>query len=880
VTRRILSRTAAAALLALISGPAWAQVPAPDRAKLVVTVVDQTGGVLPGATVTVTGLDAALMSADPAPRQTTTGGMALFESVATGRYRIQAAFPGFETVVIPDMRLRAGETRRTITLPIKKMTEDVAVGRDKQSAAIDPRGNAFSTVLTREQIAALPDDPDEMEAALKAMAPPGSILRVDGFTGGKLPPKSQIRSIRLPRMDQFAAQNHGGLTAMMHIDITTGPGSGPLRGSLDAAFRDEALNARNPFTPVKGEEGLKQGGVTLSGSIVPNRSAFSVNAQQARLFDSGNVLAATPNLIVATAIRRPTDRFMLSARFDQALNASHMLRFSYQRTAVELHNQGVGSFDLFERAFSTRTADNIFRVSENGAVGRRFFSESRLQVRWAESDTLSVVEAPTVRVLDAFTSGGAQRRGGTRAIDFEAASDLDYVRGVHSFRTGLLVEGGRYRSDEFSNYLGTFTFASLADYEAGRPSSYSRRVGDPAIRYSNVQMGAYVQDDYRVRKSLMLSYGLRYEAQSLLHDQNNFSPRLSLTWSPLKSGRTTFRGGVGYFSDWLGLGTYEQTIRVDGFRQQELNVPNPSWPDPGTIGTALPTNRYQLGDGLLLPASLGANAGVDQSISPNFRLSGTYTYRQGSGLLRGRNLNAPVDGVRPDPRFSNVIEVTGDAASRSHMLGVNATLMLPQRRQTMFAANYTFSASETNTTGAFGIPANGDDLSLEWGVQAPRHRVGGLFNTSPMRNLTVGVNFRAQSGMPYTVTTGTDVNRDGVFNDRPAGIGRGSVVTASQWDIGLRVAYTIGFGPRAQAGGASGGPMVVMIGGPGGGMPGAMGGGASDRRFRLELYASAQNVTNHDNYIGYSGVLTSPFYLQPTNVLNPRKIELGMRFGF
>jgi hypothetical protein len=444
----------------------------------------------------------------------------------------------------------------------------------------------------------------------------------------------------------------------------------------------------------------------------------------------------------------------------------------------------------------------------------------------------------------------------------------------------VLIEGGRYHSDEFSNYFGTFTFASLADFEAGRPSNFSRRIGDPNVRYSNLQMGLYLQDDYRLRKSLMLSYGLRYEAQTLIADQYNFSPRISLTWSPLKSGRTTFRGGMGYFSDWLGLGTYEQTIKVDGWRQREVNVLNPSWPDPGAIGISLPSNRYLLGDELLLPASLGANAGIDQSITPTFRLSGTYTYRQGLGLLRGRNLNAPANGVRPDPQFSNVIEVTGDAASRSHTLGVNASLLLLQRRQTMLAANYTFSSSESNTTGAFGLPANGDTPATEWGVQAPRHRAGGLFNTSPIRNLTVGVNFRAQSGMPYTVTTGADVNGDGVFNDRPAGVGRNSVFTATQWDLGLRVAYTIGFGPRAQAGGPAGGPMVVMIGGPGGGMPGAMGGGATDRRFRLELYASAQNVTNHDNYIGYSGVVTSPFYLLPTNVLNPRKIEVGMRFGF
>ena len=863
-----------------MSAPAWAQVPAPERAKLVVTVVDQTGGLIPGATVSIGGQGPAVTPGSIPPVATSTAGLAVFDSLFPGRYTIQAAFPGFETVVVPDVRLRAGETRRTIMLPIKKMTEDVAVGRDRQSAALDPRGNAFSTVLTREQIAALPDDPDEMEAALKAMAPPGSVLRVDGFTGGKLPPKSQIRSIRLPRMDQFAAQNHGGLTAMMHIDITTGPGSGPLRGSIDAAFRDEVLNARNPFTPTKGEEGLTQGGLTLSGSIVPNASSFSVNLQQARLFDSGNVLAATPDTMVAHAIRRPTDRFSLNARFDQALNAAHLLRFSYQRTAVELRNQGVGSYDLHERAFASRSADNIFRVSENGAVGRRFFSESRLQIRWAGSDAVSAVEAPTVRVIDAFTSGGAQRRGGTRAVEFEAATDLDYVRGTHAVRTGVLIEGGRYRSDEFSNYFGTFTFASLADFEAGRPSNFSRRLGDPNVRYSNLQMGLYAQDDYRLRKSLMLSYGLRYEAQTLISDQNNFSPRISLTWSPLKSGRTTFRGGMGYFSDWLGLGTYEQTIKVDGFRQQELNILNPSWPDPGAIGASLPSNRYGLGHQLLLPASLGANAGIDQSITPTFRLSGTYTYRQGSGLLRGRNLNAPVNGVRPDPQFSNVIEVTGDAASRTQTLGVNASLMLLQRRQTMLAVNYTFSSSESNTTGAFGLPANGDNLAGEWGVQAPRHRAGGLFNTSPIRNLTVGVNFRAQSGVPYTVTAGADVNGDGVFNDRPAGVGRNSVLTATQWDLGLRVAYTIGFGPRAQAGGPAGGPMVVRIGGPGGGMPGAMGGGTTDRRFRLELYASAQNVTNHDNYIGYSGVVTSPFYLLPTNVLNPRKLEVGMRFGF
>ena len=174
--------------------------------------------------------------------------------------------------------------------------------------------------------------------------------------------------------------------------------------------------------------------------------------------------------------------------------------------------------------------------------------------------------------------------GGDHRLEFEAATDLDYVHGVHSMRAGLLLEGGRYRSDVSSNYLGTFTFASLGDYLAGKPASYTRRTGDPNVSYTNLQAGVYVQDDWRVHKSTLLSLGLRYEAQSLLKDQRNFSPRASVSWVPFKDGKTTIRAGIGYFNDWLGTSTYEQTLRVDGFKQRELNILSPSYPDPGTTG--------------------------------------------------------------------------------------------------------------------------------------------------------------------------------------------------------------------------------------------------------------------------------------------------------
>ena len=868
------------ALLVCAAGPAFARSLQVVRGgTLLVTVVDPSGGVIPNAIVTVTGPDAITNAVTPSPVTTTNVGVATFEHLVAGRYTVQASFEGFKTITVRDVRVKSGDNRQKITLPVKNVDELLTVGRDKQSAALDPLGNAFSTVLTREQIAALPDDPDEMEAALKAMSPPGATLRVDGFSGGKLPPKSQIRSIRMPRMDMLAAQNHGGMNGALHIDIMTGPGLGGFRGSSDFTLRDDGLNARNPFTPAKGDESLRQYGLSLSGPIRKDQSSYSLTVNNATDYQTTNLLAATPEGTVADAVRQPSDRYSVNARLDTAINKDHTLKFSYGRNSNGRRNLGVGGFSLSSMAYRQDSTDNTLRLSENGPLGKRMFTESRLQVRWADSRSSSSIEAPTIRVNDAFTSGGAQQSGGDHRVEFEAASDLDYVRGLHSWRAGVLLEGGRYRSDASSNYLGTYTFASLADYLARKPTTYSRRVGDPNVRYGNLQAGVYLQDDWRVHKTTMLSVGLRYEAQSLLADQKNFSPRASITWSPFKNGKTTFRGGIGYFSDWLGTSAYEQTLRVDGFRQRELNVPFPSYPNPGTSGITAATNRYLLSGGLTLPENLSANLGIDRQLTDSLRVNASYTYRFGTHVLRGRNVNAPVNGVRPDMSFANVVEVVNDAQQRVHQLNLGANILALNWKRTIFFVNYTFSTSESNGTGPFSLPANGDDLSTEWGQTQPRHRLLGSINMSPFKDVSVSLNFRQQSGSPYNVTTGRDNNGDGVFNDRPVGVSRNSAWTPGQWDVGGRLNYAVGFGAKSQVG--TGGPQGVMIVMGGGGGPlGGFSGGAENKRYQLNFYVAGSNLSNHNNYVGYSGVQTSQFFGQATNVMNPRKLELGVRFGF
>ena len=70
---------------------------------------------------------------------------------------------------------------------------------------------------------------------------------------------------------------------------------------------------------------------------------------------------------------------------------------------------------------------------------------------------------------------------------------------------------------------------------------------------------------------------------------------MGVTWAPFKSGRTTLRGSFGLFYNWLNANTYEQTLRVDGLRQRDLFIVNPSYPEPGSGGTITTANRYLLG---------------------------------------------------------------------------------------------------------------------------------------------------------------------------------------------------------------------------------------------------------------------------------------------
>ncbi|MCX6543618.1 MAG: TonB-dependent receptor [Acidobacteria bacterium] len=886
MTRRLFRSLALLYVLGGLSATSMAQ-PAPIS-RLIITVVDPSRLVIPGAVVTVVGIDDATKKTNIAPIKSTDRGLATFEGLPLGRYAVHGEFPGFELGAIGELRLKAGDNRHLLLLPLARMTTEITVARDPQTTASD-RGTTFGSALTREQIDALSDDPNEMAKQLQDMAGAGAAIRVDSFEGQQLPPKAQIKAIHITR-DKFAAENHsaGG----MFVDIITQPGIGALQGTVRLSLADSALDGRNPLIPKKGPAQWQNPVFSVSGPLIKDKSSVGLWVSRYHGYTTPIQYAATPTGTLAENmnVRVLEDMLAVQGMFDYALTPDQTLRAVGYRYTDRMRNLGVGAYDLIERAYSTQDTAAVLRLQEAGPIGRRFFINTRLLMTWNDSTSTSSLEAPTVIVNDAFTSGGAQRSGGRHTRRLSLQSDLDYVRGVHSWRTGISFDGGRYRSDDTANVLGTYTFESLAAFQAGLPRTYTRRIGDPSISYWNVQAAWYLQDDIRVRKSLTLSPGIRVEAQTHLNDHNNIGPRFGITWAPFKSGKTTLRASVGRFYDWLNAGTYEQTLRVDGFRQQELNIVTPAYPDTGTLGLIPATNRYLLGADARMANNTRVSFGLDQQITKVMRINVLYADTWASGLLAGDNLNAPVDGVRSNPTFANIIETAsaGESRSRSLATTLNLNLAPPSigpattgrrfnwRRGLIVYAGYTLATARNNVDDAFSVPASGR-LDTEWGPSFGdvRHRVYASLNSTALKNLTAMIAIRASSGSPYTIRTGRDDNGDLLFNDRPAGVGRNTERATGQWDVYGNFSYTIGFGTKKVPGG-----LGISVTSTASGLQVTPVDRGNLTRYRLVFSAYVQNLTNHANYVGYNGNMTSPFFLKPTNVQGVRTVSLSASLSF
>jgi len=809
--------------------------------------------------------------------QTNQKGEARFNRLQVGQYQIHVEAPGFKTLETT-VTMKPGSNRIELPLEIGVIKADVSVAEEAAVRNTNPNGPAFSNVLTEEQIAQLPDDPDEFENAINQLAGPGAQIRVNGFKGGKLPPKSQIREIRF-RLNPYAAENHDAGFGL--VDITTKPGVNSWHGSFNFGFRDEAMNGRQAFAKFRGPEQQRRFGLSLDGPLWKNRTSLFLNTDGSLFYDAKTIVATLPTGEFSDLAYRPSRRLNLDARIEHAVNKTHTARFQFQRNAVLLMNLGVGDFDLAARGYSQDQTEYIARAADSGVFGKKFFNEIRVQTRWTDIETKSVSVGRTLLVPGAFNDGSAQRFGIRDQFDFEVADNVDYALEKHGIRFGVQVEGGHYSSSDSTNALGTFQFADLSAYLAGVPTQFTQRIGDPSVSYSQYQTGWYAQDDYRVKKNLTVSYGIRQELQTNGPGKFNLAPRLGFVWSPFKKANVTIRGGSGIFYDWIGAQTYEQTLRVNGQRQRDLIVSNPSYPNPfiGGIQTIPPASRIQFDPELRQPYIIQSSLGLETTALKKVRLMTNYQYQRGVHMLHGLNLNAPIFGIRPDATIGNVTNIESSAYTSVHrlMIGVGPAQFI---NGFFWNVNYLFMRSTNEADSPFSLPSNNFNLREDRGPSANdfHHLISAFINKRLKKGFAASAIVQATSALPYNITTGFDDNKDTVINDRPLGVKRNSARGAPRWEIGSRFSWGKDFGPEQQAGG---GPQVrmVRIGGGDGAAPPSIGIGGT-KKYHLEFYAQAFNLLNHTNLSVFNGVQTSPYFGQATSAQGPRRMEIGTRFNF
>ena len=814
-----------------------------------------------------------------ASAETNQKGEARFNRLGPAQYQVHIEAVGFKSQDVNDVKLSDGLNRIEVTLEIEEIKVDVDVSEEARVRNSDPNGPAFSNVLTPDQIAQLPDDPDEFENAIRALAGPGAQMRVNGFRGGKLPPKSQIREIRF-RLNPYAAENHEAGFGL--VDITTKPGINSWHGSFNFGFRDESLNGRQAFATFRGPEQQRRFGLSLDGPLWKNRTSLFLNAEGSSFFDAKTIVATLPSGQLNDLTFRPSRRLNLDARLEHALTKTHTSRLQYQRNASLQNNLGAGDFDLPSRGFSQQQTEHLFRVADSGVVGKRFVNDTRLQFRWFETEAQPVTTEQTILVPGAFNSGSAQRFGGRRQFEIELNEDVDYALEKHGVRFGGRLEFSRFRSNESINSLGTFQFANLAAFEAGLPTQFTQRIGDPTLSFNQYQAGWYFQDDFRVKKNLTISYGLRQEIQSNVDDHLNFAPRFGFVWSPKKDGSITIRGGAGVFYDWFGAQTFEQTLRVDGVRQRDLVITNPGFPNPFSNGTqvTLPPSRIQKDPDLQIPYIMQSSIGVETRPFGLLRVTTNYQYQRGVHMLRGTNLNAPIPGLgRPDPTSGNITNIQSSAYLSAHrlMIGVGPAKFVSGF---FWNANYLLMKNTNESDSPFSLPVDNFNHRAERGPAANdlRHLFSAFVSRRLFKGFAASAIINASSAPPYNITTGFDNNGDTVINDRPLDVGRNSARGAGRWEIGSRLSWGFNFGPEQQA---TGGPQVRMVRiSPGEGASAPSIGSGNNKKYSLEMYAQAFNLLNHTNLGAFSGVQTSPFFGRPTSAQLPRRFEVGTRFTF
>jgi hypothetical protein len=799
-----------------LAAPASAQSPAQSSATtgtLRGQVTDPSGAVVTNATVAV------LVSGGQTHSATTnrTGSYEI-GNLAPGKYTVTANAQGFAVFAQNDVDVAAGQVAQfNISLDINVQKEKVNVQEETPQVDVNPANNASAIVLSGKDLEALPDDPDELQSDLEALAGPsagpnGGQLYIDGFTAGQLPPKSSIREIRINQNPFSAEYDKLGYG---RIEIFTKPGTDKYHGQFSVEGNNSGLNSRNPFLSADATQPYYS--VIYMGNVggpINKKASFFFNVQRRNIDEIAVVntpaLDADFNQIqLSESVPNPRTRTNISPRIDYQVTPNNTLSARYQYYRDTQQNAGVGGTVLPEAGYDTTSTEHTVQITDTQILGTKAVNETRFQylrdnsgqtpvttpLQNPLSPTVTII--PSINVLGAFTGGRSSSGAQTDHQDhYELQNYTSISQGKHFVKFGGRLRVVHETSTSGAGFNGIFTFPDLPTYSNalqglanGTPSQLKLDATTtpsdavPTVPVTVVDAGLYVQDDWKVRPTFTLSAGLRFETQNAIHDHADWAPRVGFAWGIGGGGKsapkTVLRGGFGLFYDRFTQDLVLNTDRLNGVTQQQYVVSSPAcFPSvPSCLSSLTQQTQtiYQISPNLHSPYITQTAFSLERQVTKIANVAVSYLNSRGVHQFLSLNVNAPLPGTpfslpsnTPFPDQGPIYQYSSDGVFRQNQLIANFNIRAGTKLSLF--GYYSLNYANSDASGASNFPSNQYDLSADYGRAsfATRDRLflGGTIGLPHAFRLSPFMIFN--SGSPYNVTAGQDLSNDSLFNDRPA----------------------------------------------------------------------------------------------------------------
>jgi hypothetical protein len=788
-----------------------AQVPA---GTLRGRVLDPSGASVPEASVQAVSSSGKSVSA-----QVKADGSYEIQGLAPGQYTVRAQSPGFAAFQQQGVLMVAGQGKKLdISLQLAEEREQVTVTDTTTQVSVSASDNASALVIKGEDLQALSDDPDELQSELEALAGPsagpnGGQIYVDGFTAGQLPPKADILEIRINHNPFSAEYDRLGYG---RIEITTRPGASHLHGQFLGNLNDSVFNSRNPFATQ--EPGYHSEFFNGSiGDALSKNASFFFTFFRRQIEDNAIinawVLGPGPTFTPTQfnqAVATPSNRTNLSPRFDYQLSKNNVLTVRYQFFDNNSRNGGIGQFSLPSQGVNAHSMEDTLQVSDTQVFSAKTLNQLRFQYLHDSSTQTAQNFDPTISVLGAFTGGGSSSGVSSDTQNRYEFQDLvSLFMGRHTFVVGGRLREGQDTNTTNAGFNGTFTYPSLAAYQAAEQAlwacaqtaqatcqtsgatQFSRNFGNPLASVNLVDVGLFAQDEWQLPPNKTLSLGLRWESQNDISDHSDFAPRVGFAWglhrTPRGPAKTVLRAGFGIFYDRFPSGLVMNSERLNGVRELQFVVPSPDFfptiPSIATLkglSTPIYPSSYQIASDLRAPYTLQWALSLEQQVTRNANLTLTYLHSHGVHQLLSDDINAPLPGTftlgNPDAgtrplgySAGNVYQYESAGLFSQNQLIANFNLRMGTRLSLngYYSLGYADSDTSGNSAGAVMNPYNFLENYGRAGFDV-RNRVFLSGTVGLTHGFSLNPFMVAASGAPFNVTVAQDLFGTGMFNARPA----------------------------------------------------------------------------------------------------------------